>query len=68
MIPAPYLDLAAENWISGSVAASGNVLMFDTQALDASATYTVCYAETGGIQSSLWRDSGLCPFLALVRD
>jgi hypothetical protein len=44
---------------TGSLAAAGNVVRFDTAALDGTITFAVCYAESGGIQSSIWRDSGI---------
>ena len=47
---------------SGSIlagAAGGNVFVVDTDSLSGTATFAVCYAESGGITSSVWRDSGI---------
>ena len=44
---------------SGSRAAVGNVFKVNTASLSASITFAVCYAESGGISTSLWRDTGV---------
>jgi len=44
---------------TGSRAATGNVIIVDTAAMSSSTTFAVCYAESGGITTSIWRDSGI---------
>jgi hypothetical protein len=48
-----------DNAHTGSRSATGNVFTVDTEALSATITFAVCYAESGGITTSTWRDTGI---------
>jgi hypothetical protein len=49
----------ADSQHSGSILATNNVFLVSTSTLSAAKTFAICYAESGGITSSVWRDSGI---------